>query len=361
MIKNVNYIDQEVFNKEVSLIFNSNWVYVCLTSQIPNVNDYVTYELGILKLVIHHFDDGIKCFDNICLHRFNKIQQGNSGNSSFFCKYHSWGYGSNGHILGQEKFQSELVDFKRDCLKQYQVGICGQFVFVKVNNESSQELENHLGEFFTLLVSISSNFDSVINKELLEIPHNANWKLLVENVLECYHCSTVHKETLVPIGIGRLKPENNIVDRFHDTIDYPISVGKKQQERLEKLSFLDKRQYQHKSLKHFYIFPNLFITSTDGILFYVGRLMPKSSDLTSLFVSFIKPKFKNLSYRELILSEAFYRAPIETFSKVIYEDKIILEDIQKNLPSVIDQQQVFGEEEFRIKNFHIMIKQIINY
>lgn len=155
MIKNINYIKPEIFDKELSLFFNSNWVYVCLSSQIPNVNDYVTYDLGNLKLVIHHFKDGIKCFDNICLHRFNKIQTGNSGNSPFFCKYHSWGYGSSGQIMGQDKFRSDLIESDRECLKQYEVGICGEFVFVKVNHESNQNLEDHLGEFYPLLESIS--------------------------------------------------------------------------------------------------------------------------------------------------------------------------------------------------------------
>lgn len=158
-----------------------------------------------------------------------------------------------------------------------------------------------------------------------------------------------------------MKPKNNIVDRFHDTIDYPISVERKQQERNEKLAFLDKREYRHNSLRHFYIFPNLFITSTDGVLFYIGRLMPQSPDKTDLLVNFIKPKFRDLSNRESVLVDAFYRTPIESFTKVIYEDKFILENIQNNLSSVKDLSQIFGDEEFRIKNFHAKINEIIHY
>ena len=230
-----------------------------------------------------------------------------------------------------------------------------------MNNASTENLKEHLGEFYNILIDLSLNFESLINKESLIIPHNANWKLLVENVLECYHCSSVHKETLVPIGIGAKKPENNVTDKYHDMIDYPIRIGKQQKARNDKLSFLDNRSLKHNSLRHIYIFPNLFITSTDGILFYVGKLAPESTSDTNLLVNFIRPVLKDLSRKEFILSNAFFESSLESSQKVILEDKVILENIQKNLPLVKDVSQVFGDEEFRIMNFHNNIKENVKY
>ena len=361
MIKNINYIDKDIFDLEMEAIHNSSWVFLCLKDQISENNDFITYEIGKKSLVVQNFEGTVKCFENICQHRFNKIQSGHTGNSPFFCKYHGWTYNSDGKAMVNDNFKEQLNAENRDCLKKYQVEYCGDFVFVKVNQESQDNLKEHLGVFYELLVDLASNFYNLLNREYVSIPHNANWKLLVENVLECYHCSTVHKETLLPIGIGSKKPENNVVDKNHDMIDYPIRIGKQQKLRNEKLGFLDKRNFKHNSLRHLYVFPNLFITSTDGILFYVGKLTPQSSSNTNLLVNFVRPLLHDLSKKETILSNAFFGASIESATKVVYEDKEILENIQNNLSKVKDLSQIFGEEEFRIENFHNNIKKEVKY
>jgi phenylpropionate dioxygenase-like ring-hydroxylating dioxygenase large terminal subunit len=361
MIKNVNYINKEIFDVEMESIHNSSWIFVCLKAQISENNDYVTYDVGKKNLVIQNFEGTLKCFENICLHRFNKIQNNKFGNSPFFCSYHSWFYDSEGNALVNDSFKKQLEIENRNCLKEYKIDFSGDFVFVKVNDLSTDSLKEHLGEFYDILIELSTNFDSLINKDSISICHKANWKLLVENVLECYHCSSVHKETLVPIGIGNKKPENHVINKYHDMIDYPIRIGKKQNSRNERLSFLENRSLKHNSLRHIYIFPNLFITSTDGLLFYVGKLTPESCLDTNLLVNFIRPVINNLSRREFVLSNAFYESSLESSQKVIFEDRVILESIQKNLPLVEDKIQIFGEEEFRLLNFHNNIKKNVKY
>jgi phenylpropionate dioxygenase-like ring-hydroxylating dioxygenase large terminal subunit len=361
MIKNINYLDDEIFNIEMENLHNSSWVFVCLKEQISIVNDFVTYEIGKKSLVIQNFEGDIKCFENICQHRFNKIQSGHIGNAPFFCKYHSWGYDSKGNAIVSQDFTNQLIAENRNCLKQYEVEKIGEFVFAKVNQDSKVSLKEHLGEFYQVLLNLSSYFDKQIINEYTVISHRANWKLLVENVLECYHCVSVHKETLVPIGVGTKKPKNHVTDRFHDMIDYPIRIGNQQKIRNEKLSFLKKRSFEHGSLRHVFVFPNLFITSTDGILFYVGKLSPQSADKSDLLVSFVKPKLVDLTKKETVLSNAFFNSSLDSSTKVIFEDKEILENIQKNLPMVEGLAQIFGKEEFRVERFHDNIKKEVKY
>jgi phenylpropionate dioxygenase-like ring-hydroxylating dioxygenase large terminal subunit len=361
MIINENYINNDVFDLEMESIQNSGWVYVGLKQQMSENNDYTTYETGKVKLVIQNFEGNLKCFENICLHRFNKIQSGYNGNSALICGYHSWAYDADGKVKVDKCFDEKLKEDNRNCLKSFEVDCCGDFVFVNVNQSFDKGLKEYLGSFYEILIEISLNFSELINKDFIVIPHEANWKLMVENVLECYHCSSVHKETLVPIGIGSKKPENHLTVNFHDMVDYPIRIGKKQKLRNEKLSFLDKRTYRHDSLRHVYIFPNLFITSTDGILFYVGKLSPVSKGKSNLLVNFVKPKLDDLTKKESILSKAFFESSIDSSSRVIFEDKEILENIQKNLSSVSKLSQIFEEEEFRIVNFHKNIKKNVKY
>ncbi|MCU7618693.1 Rieske 2Fe-2S domain-containing protein [Chryseobacterium sp. PBS4-4] len=362
MIKNINYTDENVLQQEQDTIFHKSWFFVGLSDKLQNKNDYITYRCGSVSLFVQNFGEELKCFSNICLHRFNNIHTGNEGNGHLICSYHNWVYDDSGSPMVRSAcLKEELASCSRPKLEQYEVAICGKFIFVKVNKEDLTSLDKHLGSFYDKLIELSSFFDDIINNETLVLDHKANWKLLVENVLECYHCSSVHKETLVPIGIGGKKPENHYCESGHDKVDYPIRTTALQTEREAKLSFLTKTQYSHKSLQHWYIFPNLFISSTAGNLFYIGKLSPERSDYTKLYAEFVKPKYTELTKKEGMLLNAYAQASLDSSTRVIFEDRAILEDIQKNLSIIPEQKQIFGEEEFRIESFHKNINNIINY
>ncbi len=362
MIKNINYTSENILREELEEIFHKSWFFVGLSEKLQQKNDYITYQCGTVSLFVQNLGNGLKCFSNICLHRFNTIQTGNEGNGHMICSYHNWVYDEHGNPMVRSAcLKEELAACSRPKLEQYEVETCGKFVFVKINKENPDSLKDHLGSFYDHLENISSFLDGIINQETVVLDHKANWKLLVENVLECYHCSSVHKETLVPIGIGGKKPENHFCETGHDRVDYPIRATAAQAERESKLTFLTKTRYPHQSLQHWYIFPNLFMTSTAGNLFYIGRLMPGQPDFTQLHAQFVKPAYTELTKKEGMLLNAYAQASLDSSTKVIFEDREILENIQKNLETVPEQEQIFGEEEFRIEAFHRNIKNIINY
>lgn len=362
MIKNINYTDDSILQEELDKIFHKSWFFVGLSDKLQNKNDYITYRCGSVSVFVQNFGEELKCFSNICLHRFNNIHNGNEGNGHVICSYHNWVYDDSGSPMVRSAcIKEELDSNSRPKLEQFEVETCGKFVFVKINKEDSISLKEHLGSFYDKLSDLSSYFDSIINSETVVLDHKANWKLLVENVLECYHCSSVHKETLVPIGIGGKKPENHFNERGHDKVDYPIRTTALQTEREAKLSFLTKTQYSHKSLQHWYIFPNLFISSTAGNLFYVGKMSPEKPDFTNLHAEFVKPTYGELTKKEGMLLNAYAQTSLDSSKKVIFEDRDILEVIQQNLNLITEQKQIFGEEEFRIDAFHQNINNIINY
>lgn len=362
MIKNSNYTDPEILKEEQDKIFHNGWFYIGLKQRLINKNDYITYSCGNVSLFVQNFGDGLKSFSNICLHRFSNIHHKNEGNGMLICSYHNWVYNDKGEpMVGFPCLKEELEKCKRNKLEEYQVETCGDFVFVKINDENKTSLKEQLDTFYEYLENLSTHFDTIINAETIVLDHKANWKLLVENVLECYHCSSVHKETLVPIGIGSKKPEGHIYDKGNDKIDYPMRKTASQAEREEKLPFLNKTTYSHKSLQHWLIYPNLFITSTAGNLFYVGRMSPNTAGDTQLYTQFVKPTYTELSKKESIVLNAYATTSVDSAQKVIFEDRDILEVIQKNMEIKPEISQIFGEEEFRIKLFHDKIENIINY
>lgn len=52
------------------------------------------------------------------------------------------------------------------------------------------------------LSNISSLFENTVINNIETLAHSANWKFLVENLLECYHCPSVHEKSLGDIGLG---------------------------------------------------------------------------------------------------------------------------------------------------------------
>ncbi len=73
------------------------------------------------------------------------------------------------------------------------------------------------------------------------------------------------------------------------------------------------------------------------------------------------PTYNELSKKEAMLLKAYATTSLDSAIKVIFEDREILEQIQNNLEVIPSKHQVFGEEEFRIQEFHKKLKSIINY
>src|SRR5581483_8331521 len=70
------------------------------------------------------------------------------------------------------------------------VGIWGPFLFVNPEPDAIS-LDEHLGELPEILAR-DIDIDGLAFHSRVEFGANANWKIVVENFLECYHCPTAH-------------------------------------------------------------------------------------------------------------------------------------------------------------------------
>lgn len=351
MISSNHYHNELHLTTELDKIFYDNWLFVATKTELANNNDFVTLDIGKHAIVVQNFRGNVKAYKNICLHRFSKIQTQRKGNRPFFCAYHGWAYTPDGAAIVPPKFQDEAIP--KDCLKldTYEVASCGAFYFIKLNAENSQTLQDFLGEYYSILENFSNNFGKEIYNEVM--PHDANWKLLIENVLECYHCKTVHSETFIPMGIGMALPTNIRSFSKHNDCEYPKVQSAKLEAKANKLAFLNYKKYKHESYHHLYIYPNLFISSTEGNLLYVGSFTPTSPTHTDLIVRFYSPVLEipeDVKVSNFFV-EAYFEASIGSALTVLQEDKVVLENIQ-SVVHKIDRNPIFGKEEFRIDSFY---------
>lgn len=354
MLNKTYYFDDAHFGNEQAEIFSSTWIFACLKSEVSANSDFVTFDVAGIPVVVQNFKGELRAFQNICSHRFNKIQTEPFGRRALTCGYHCWSFDKEGFPSFIPKkaqfteFNDEAVIQENFCLRKFHLDTCGNFVFICMAEERPVALVEHLGVYCHKLEEISLHIGSKTHFGVLK--HQANWKILVENVLECYHCSIVHNSSLYgKLGIGGLPVSDIELTELHSSCHFPKVKKKSDEKKRKVLAFLDERSFKHDSFYHIYIFPNLVISSTEGASFYVGQLAPNSAGETDLKVRFLEPNLDysnvNAGIREILAEES-----VKLGYEILEEDRAILENIQKGIVYA-QGPGIINTEEIRIKYF----------
>ncbi len=195
------FTDAELFDLEMKHIFEGNWIYLAHESQIPNVNDYFTTQIGRQPIVITRNKAGeLNALINACSHRGATLCRHKKGNkANFTCTFHGWTFNNSGKLLkvkdGTDAGYPE--SFNKDCShdlkKVARFESYRGFLFGSLNADV-QPLTEFLGESTKIL-------DMIVDQspEGLEVLRGAstytfdgNWKLQAENGADGYHVSSVH-------------------------------------------------------------------------------------------------------------------------------------------------------------------------
>lgn len=352
------YFGENSQKLEFEKVFSKNWFFAGMQSDIAENNSFLTLEIFNFPVVIQNFKGELKAFNNICPHRFNKIQTETRGKGIFLCKYHNWSFDKDGKpktIPQKSAFNTDSEEF--NCLKveSLKLELIGKFIFVSIN-QNPTEIKEYLGVFYDKLIEISTAITT--NFYFDDDSQNINWKIIVENVIEAYHCPAIHQNTLFEMGFCSLSEANNEYDNGHSVADYPKKHEENKKEN-KILKYLENIEYQHDSFKHFFVFPNLLISSTQGKTIYIGNVLPISADKTILRKRFYSPKFKENFEPNEVIHNAYLEIAKTSINQILSEDKIVLEQIQKNMPFV-NQTYFIGNEEKRIAHFHKKYLEIIH-
>jgi phenylpropionate dioxygenase-like ring-hydroxylating dioxygenase large terminal subunit len=200
------YIDPRVLEIEKCEIFSKNWQYVGHISQFTKPGDYLTTEVADKPIiVIYGKDREIRAFYNVCRHRAAKLLEGDGNKSIITCPYHAWSYRLDGslnrapNMKGVENFDSN--DF---CLKNIKLEILESFIFVNLYSEASSistlypDLFNHVKKY---------KLEKLKKVRVKETISKSNWKIGIDNYLECDHCSIVHKALVSELDMSQYEME----------------------------------------------------------------------------------------------------------------------------------------------------------
>jgi carnitine monooxygenase subunit len=186
------YTDPAILELERERIFLRSWQYVGRRAQVAGVGDYFTAMVSNLPVVVVRGEGKLRAFVNVCRHRRHLVMSGAGNKKSLQCPYHAWTYSLDGCLRVAPRSEREEGFDKEDFpLIPLQVDTWGPWVFVNPDPEA-EPLASFLGELPRVIA------ESGLDPTELEFWHrkewvrNANWKTMLENYLECYHCPTQH-------------------------------------------------------------------------------------------------------------------------------------------------------------------------
>lgn len=349
LIQSNHYCGENAQKIEFEKIFSNSWIFAAMESDFPENNSYVTLEIFNYPIVIQNFKNDLRAFQNICPHRFNKIQTEARGTGIFMCDYHNWSFDKEGKpktIPHKTSFDTESEKFKCLKVKSLRLEKVGKFIFVSLNDEV-EPIEKYLGSFYDKLIEVSNalDFNFYFSDDLQDI----NWKIIVENVVEAYHCPAIHQNTLYGMGFCRIAEINNEYENGHSVADYPKEENVVPDNKI--LKYLENIEFKHDTFRHYFIFPNLLISSTQGTSIYVGNILPATSEKSTLRKRFYSPKFVDNFEPRKAVHNSFLEMAKTSINQILDEDKKVLEQIQKNIPFINDTY-IIGNQEIRIAHFH---------
>ena len=196
------YTNPEVLEVEKREIFSKTWQYAGHISQFNKPGDYITTEVADRPIIITYGHDGeIRAFYNVCSHRAAKLLEGEGNKAIISCPYHAWTYRLDGslnrapNMKGVDNFEEK--DF---CLKGIKLELFESFIFINLNPDAPSMSEQFADLFQHVKKYDLGSFKRVRVKETV---CQSNWKIGIDNYLECDHCSIVHKALVSKLDMDR--------------------------------------------------------------------------------------------------------------------------------------------------------------
>ena len=186
------YTDPEILRREQERIFGPAWQYVGHTGQLAQPGYFAT-EVGRTPVVVTRDRDGLlRGFVNVCRHRGHVVAEGEGTRETLQCPYHAWTYGLDGQLRAAPRSEEE-PDFPQNdlCLKPVAVATWGPFVFANTTDDA-EPLAAALGSLPAQVAELGLDVDALVHHSRWEAEVEANWKIVCENFLECYHCQVAH-------------------------------------------------------------------------------------------------------------------------------------------------------------------------
>jgi phenylpropionate dioxygenase-like ring-hydroxylating dioxygenase large terminal subunit len=323
------YTDEAWLGEEKNQLFRKEWICVGRQEEVANRGDYITLELLNEPIVIvRGLDDTIRALSNVCRHRGTVIMADKGNAKSLLCPYHHWAYDTSGKLVHAPCIEVRTGFDVDNCrLPELKLEEWFGFLFVSLS-EKPDDIFSTLNPLNKILKNY--HLEKMHLHYLEEVIWPVNWKILIENFMEGYHLSPLHRNTLHKVN------PSNLCQHFPAGENYfGYSVGF--------ASRLGDDRLGHKDLSDEELDTCIMFAAPPGLVVGVG------SDYSSFLcvqpdtVSTVKVKMGLIFHGENWRSAEIDNA-ITLFKDTMAEDKDVLIKVQQGMFSEFHQPGPLADE-----------------
>lgn len=188
------YNDPGIFQLDLETVFYQRWIFAGAECEIPKPGDYLTFGIGPTPIVVLRDQTGaVQAFYNTCRHRGSKICLSEKGAvNRLVCPYHQWTYDLSGKLVSTGKMHEDF-DRADYSLRPVHVRTAGGTIYVCLADTPPDfdiygpVIEPYLAPHDLRDVKIAHQTEVLVK---------GNWKLVMENSRECFHCPAKHHELM---------------------------------------------------------------------------------------------------------------------------------------------------------------------
>jgi phenylpropionate dioxygenase-like ring-hydroxylating dioxygenase large terminal subunit len=338
------YTDPALPVRERERIFASAWQYVGHVAEFGDEAGYLAAHVGDIPVVVTRDGEGVlRAFLNVCRHRGSVLATGAGTRETLQCPYHAWTYGLDGALKAAPRSNREPgFDCEGISLRQASLGRWGPLLFANADPDA-RPLAEVLGNLPDLVAAAGVDVNELEHHSRAESTVRANWKIVAENFLECYHCAVAHPGFSALVDVSPDAYELALDGAFSSQFGPVRENGKG----------LDTDGEVVRSQFHF-VWPNTMINIFPGRAnFSIGPVLPDGPERTERFLDyFFGPD----------VDEAWIAELLEFDGQVGAEDKVLVENVQRGVATgLIERGRLLPESERLIADFQQRVEAALAY
>ncbi len=189
------YSDDAILTTERQTLFADAWHYVGHRDEVAAPGAVLPVSAGAIPAVVVHGKDGVlRAFLNVCRHRGAELVRECGERHTLQCPYHAWTYELDGSLRSAPRSQ-RAEGFPAEELGLVPLGLetWGPFLFIH-GGDTPSPLASALGDIPDVVAAAGIDIDTLVHRHRETWEVAANWKIVCENFLECYHCQVVHHD-----------------------------------------------------------------------------------------------------------------------------------------------------------------------
>ncbi len=304
------YYDERIYEQEQEKIFSAMWVYAGIANTLAEAGDYKVVEVGNENVIVVRTKQGdLRAFLNVCRHRGARLCSEMAGHlkGSIQCKYHAWTYGLDGRLIGAPNVLAlDTFDASAYGLHPVALEVWEGLIWINISNTppslTEQLYDPEVDAFAGNGPIARYGIGQLRVAKTITYEVRANWKLIWENTLECYHCGPMHPELCALVPMYRTGTvDDSAGAMLADNAEAFSITGKASRPPLPGLLPEDVRRYYG-----FFAMPNAFVNLlSDHVV--IDAFQPIGPELTRVTSQWLfdaeemsKPNFDSMDAVEIL-------------------------------------------------------------